>query len=286
MKLFKLTVMMVMCLFLPAMTVLSQTNVKVDPASVSADVGETFTVHIEIENTNNLRGISVKIAFDPAVIQANKVTSGGFMQSFGQTFAFSDKDNQEGWVQYDESILGSGDMGQGSGTVCKIEFEAIGLGSTALTFDTADLRDFDNMPITCTVQNGAVLVGGSAVVVQLYAALEGPFDAANGIMRTDLVDRNLVPLTSPYNTAPQTAATIPEDVVDWVLVQLRASAAGSTVAAKSCFLKNDGAIVQADGQVNLTFMNVDEGTYYIVLSHRNHLAVMSANVLALSGTAT
>jgi hypothetical protein len=176
-------------------------------------------------------------------------------------------------------------MAQGSGTVCEIKFEAVGPGASSLTFDTADLRDFDNMPITTTTQNGSVLVGGSAVVLQLYAALEGPFDTENGIMRTDLAEANLIPLDSPYSSAPETVTAIPNDVVDWILVQLRASASGATVAEMSCFLQNDGAVIQADGQTNLTFWNVEEASYYVVLAHRNHLSVMTADPVALSGTA-
>ena len=155
MKLFKQTVIMALCFLITAVPAWSQSNVKMEPASVSADVGETFTVKVEIENTNNLRGISVKVAFDPAVVQAQQIIGGAFMRSFGTTFAFSDKDNTEGWAQYDESILGSGDMAQGSGTVCEIEFEAVGPGASSLTFDTADLRDFDNMPIPATTESGA-----------------------------------------------------------------------------------------------------------------------------------
>ncbi|MBN1480859.1 hypothetical protein EH223_00060 [candidate division KSB1 bacterium] len=260
--------------------------VKIDPASISVDAGETFTVNVAINDADNLRGISVKVEFDPLILEANKISSGGFLSGFGQTFSFSDKNNTEGWAQYDESILGSGDMAQGDGIICKIDFEALANGVSALTIVTADLRDRDNMPVEAEIQHGTVMVGGSAVVVQMYAALEGPFDATNGVMRTQLSERNLVPSTSPYSSAPETVSSVPDNVVDWVLVQLRQTPSGSTIAEKSCFLKNDGTIVQADGQANLTFWDVEEGSYYLVLAHRNHLSQMSANAVALSSIAT
>ncbi len=285
MKLLKIMMILACCL-LTTMPSLSQTHVKIEPASSSADVGDTFTINVEIESASNLRGVSVKIGFDPAILSAKSISSGGFMQGFGQTFSFSDKDNVEGWAQYDESILGSGDMAQGSGIVCKMTFEAIGTGSSSLTLLTADLRDANNMPITRTTDDGVVLVGGSAVVVRLIAALEGPFDTEKGFMRTQLADRDLVPLNSPYGDAPETVNAIPENVVDWVLVQLRQSPSGATIASKSCFLKSDGLVIQADGQGSLMFWGVDDGSYYIVLSHRNHLDAMSANAIPLNGTTT
>lgn len=260
--------------------------VKIDPATVSTDVGETFSVDVAIEGAEELRGVSVKIEFDPAILEALSISSGGFMSGFGQTFSFSEKNNDEGWVQYDESILGSGDMAAGSGVICSIEFEAIANGVSALTFTTADLRDRDNSPITTDLENGTVMVGGSAVVVQLYAALEGPFDADNGVMFKHLAERDFLPLSSPYSSAPETVESLPANVVDWVLVQLRETPTGSTVAEKSCFLKTDGTVIQADGQANLTFWDIEEGSYYIVLDHRNHISIMSAEAVALSSEAT
>ncbi len=287
MKLFKMMAILALCLLtFTTAPGLSQTHVKIDPASTSVDVGEIFTVDVLVEDALNMRGVSVKVGFDPTVLNVQGVTSGGFMSSFGQTFSFSEKNNDEGWVQYDESILGSGDMAEGGGTVCHLEFEAIAAGSSALTFLVADLRDNDNMSIETTTEDGLVMVGGSAVVVQLYAALEGAFDAAHGVMRTDLRERDVLPLDSPYDSAPESVTAIPENVVDWVLVQLRQSAAGATVAEKSCFIKNDGSVIQADGQTTLTFWGVDAGSYHIVLSHRNHLSAMSADAVALNDQAT
>jgi hypothetical protein len=46
-------------------------------------------------------------------------------------------------------------------------------------------------------------------------------------MRTALKDQNILPLTQPYSGAPylyngtEALTTVPEDVVDWVLIELR-----------------------------------------------------------------
>ncbi|MBN1558871.1 hypothetical protein JW998_01385 [candidate division KSB1 bacterium] len=259
--------------------------VKMDPASVSTDVGETFVVNVAIENASNLRGISVKIDFNPAILQVQKINSGGFMSGFGQTFSFSNKNNTEGWVQYDESILGSGDMAEGAGVVCNIEVKAITNGVSSLTIITADLRDRDNMPITSEVKNATVMVGGSAVLAKVKVMLEGPYNVNASAMITRLQEQELIPLASPYAQAPQTVTFIPEGIVDWILIELRTSAAGLTVAQKSCFLQNNGHVVEPQNQSEiLTFFDLDAGDYYIVLRHRNHLAAMSATAVPLNSS--
>ena len=68
-------------------------------------------------------------------------------------------------------------------------------------------------------------------------------------------------------------------------MELRDSADGTTVIeSMSALLQADGDVVASDGVSPLT-INVPEGTYYIVMSHRNHLGIRTANPINLtSGT--
>jgi hypothetical protein len=105
-----------------------------------------------------------------------------------------------------------------------------------------------------------------------------------------------IPTAQPYNTAPWNynggeTATIGSDVVDWVLVELRqavdgASATSSTVLSKrAALLKTDGSIVDVSGTGPVTFNIgcVNTGNnLYVVVRHRNHLAIMSANGATLT----
>jgi len=126
----------------------------------------------------------------------------------------------------------------------------------------------------------------SSVLVNTKAYLEGAWD--NGTMRTDLRDNNLLPLNQPFNTSPwnydgaEIAASIPVDVVDWVLVKLRTSpAASDEVAGRAAFIKNDGSIVDLDGSSLIGFTGIAAWDYYIVIYHRNHIAVMSNGTQSL-----
>jgi len=133
----------------------------------------------------------------------------------------------------------------------------------------------------------------------LYAWLEGPYNATNNNMNTAL--NSLLPLTQPYNVAPwnyagtESVATMPADVVDWVLVSLRvatdaASATSSTQqSVVAALLKSDGSIVSTTGG-NLVFYNVAVpagSSLFPVIKHRNHLGIMAnANAAKTNGIHT
>lgn len=117
--------------------------------------------------------------------------------------------------------------------------------------------------------------------------LEGAY---NG---TDMAGTNItVPSSQPYNTAPWNYSTATTNtsglgtVVDWVLVELRsgasASAATTVEYTQAALLLADGSVVGADGNA-LTFETANEGTYYIAVHHRNHIAASSAAALTDNG---
>ncbi|HTX19331.1 MAG TPA: right-handed parallel beta-helix repeat-containing protein, partial [Bacteroidota bacterium] len=116
--------------------------------------------------------------------------------------------------------------------------------------------------------------------------LQGPF--SSGSMTTNL--GSLVPLTQPYNASPfsyagtEHVATIPASTVDWILLELRSSSTG-TVAKRAAFLKNDGTIMDTNGVATVAFTQTQTTGYTlvdsIVVMHRNHIAVISANGITL-----
>jgi hypothetical protein len=132
------------------------------------------------------------------------------------------------------------------------------------------------------------------LIVDVTALLEGPFDGIE--MLTLLNDDGRLPLSQPYNTAPwnyagtESVTTIPgSEIVDWVLVELRdavnaASALPTTVIERqAAFVMVDGTIVGMDGSSDLQFTNSPSQNLFVVIYHRNHLSVMSANAVTESG---
>jgi hypothetical protein len=129
------------------------------------------------------------------------------------------------------------------------------------------------------------------IALDLTVFLEGPFNGSQ--MNANL--GNLIPLNQPFNGLPwnyngtESVGTIPANVVDWVLVELRSAAsAGAATGAtmvdrQAAFLLADGSIVGLDGSSNLTFPNSITEQLFVVIRHRNHLGIMSANAVVPTG---
>jgi hypothetical protein len=115
-------------------------------------------------------------------------------------------------------------------------------------------------------------------------------------MTTGLNNQGVIPFTQPYNMPPwnysgtENVSAIPNpDIVDWVLVELRDAASAATataatrIARQAAFLKKDGTIVGTNGASVLQFNNSVSQQLFVVVWHRNHLGVLSANALSPSG---
>ncbi len=129
-------------------------------------------------------------------------------------------------------------------------------------------------------------------LLALKVLLEGSFYAQDS-MKTTLNDANQIPLSQPYINAPwfysgsESVFVIPNnDIVDWVLIELRETEGDSAtatpdkvIARKAAFLLKDGSIVERDGINPLSIDITISKNLYIVIWHRNHLGIMSANPL-------
>lgn len=125
------------------------------------------------------------------------------------------------------------------------------------------------------------------LLANLKVFLEGPY--SGGSMSTTLNSSGYLPLSQPFNTAPwnypgsESVAGIPAGVVDWVLVQIRSDAT-TEEASRAGFLTSNGMIVDLNGTSPVTF-DVPDNNYYMVVYHRNHLAIMSAAQMGLNKAA-
>ncbi|MFY0591806.1 hypothetical protein [Roseivirga sp.] len=130
----------------------------------------------------------------------------------------------------------------------------------------------------------------SSATVASTVFLEGAFNGTN--LNTAL--NSSIPTTQPYSInghSGGSAGSIPAGAVDWVLVELReassaALALNSTkVGSVAGFLMNDGTIKASDGTSDLTVpLTGNAGAdFYVVVYHRNHLPIMSANAISESG---
>jgi hypothetical protein len=132
------------------------------------------------------------------------------------------------------------------------------------------------------------------ITLDLKVYLEGPFN--NTTMTTLINQHNYLPLNQPYNGLPwnypgaESVAAIPyPSIVDWLLVELRETEGDVTtattaarIAQQAVFLKNNGSVVSLDGTSLPEFGIGVNHNLFVVVWHRNHLAIISAIPLSQS----
>jgi len=169
--------------------------------------------------------------------------------------------------EYDLSYFQAGDM-------IKLKLHFIS--------DNSD-NDYEGMYVDdIKIQSGQEL---PSVYLKLRIFLEGCYDTENHVMRTDLQHNGYLTIEAPYAEDLQHAAALPDSITDWILVQLRRTVNGKAIASKSALLSKNGYITDPyrEGSVSL---NATEGDYYIIIKHRSHLAVMSADPQTLCSSST
>jgi hypothetical protein len=114
------------------------------------------------------------------------------------------------------------------------------------------------------------------VTFDLTVYLEGPY-RGSGRMWTTLNDS--LPLTQPYAAGPwwypgtESVVSMPSNVVDWLLLELR-FVPHEPAPVEAVLLLDDGTVVTTAGTPPVYGLS---DSVYVVLSHRNHLDVMSAD---------
>jgi hypothetical protein len=122
--------------------------------------------------------------------------------------------------------------------------------------------------------------------------LQGPYDPATNLMKTDIRDMASFSMTQPYNGVPwnhsgsELITSKPADLVDWVLVELR-SDVNTPVYTEAGLLYKDGSIREwSDPTKKMSFTGafVPNSDFYVVIYHRNHMPVMSSALVNIPNT--
>jgi hypothetical protein len=150
-------------------------------------------------------------------------------------------------------------------------------------------------PVGAAWDVGAFEFGGTQsnnVNVKAKIFLQGPFNSSS--MQTTLNQGSYLPILQPYNAPPwnyngtENLGSGPSStMVDWVLVELRnANNPSQIVARRAALLKNNGSLLEPNGNEGVVFNNTVPGSYYLAIYHRNHLAIMSSGPVPLSTNST
>ncbi len=183
--------------------------------------------------------------------------------------------------------------------------------SHKVNFDLSDQSGYYKLewlePETGSWSNGGALPGGA--VTRIYSPfskdalvkvtqtsdpllsfrlwLQGAYASSKQEMSDSLYQKDLLPVHSPYPQASITQHTIPEQAVDWVLLELTLTPDGEPVVQESVFIDKNGFSMNRDANsAMLRFKNLAPSSYYIRITHRNHCQAISAEPVLLQDYST
>ncbi len=247
-------------------------SVSIAPYPVTTQVQQSFSFSVQLDTVTQIRGFSISISYDPDKISYTRSSRGSIFDGMTLNWWRVNTDTL-GVLHVEGIIFGAGLYVTGPGTLMNATFTALAGDYTPLEISFLEVYDVIGYAIPGFESiDGAVIIGNQPGYFNARAYLQGAYN--DGWMHTLL--NPVIPLSSPYNSGNVTANTIPIDVVDWVLLELRSDPWGNAVATQAAFLHEDGNITSV-GKPFILFMNISPGAYYVVIRHRNHLAIMSAN---------
>ncbi len=163
---------------------------------------------------------------------------------------------------------------------------------------TISVTEENRIDVIGTTTTLNVDITQACLKVEVRAFLEGPYNAATGLMRDNLRQNGLLPVEEPYAALGYThvlrgggetidpailALTGNNAIVDWIVMELRdASDFSQIVATKSVLIQADGDVVDIDGVSPVAIEGVPVGNYYVALLHRNHIGVMTPGTMSLT----
>ncbi len=279
---------------------LSSSSITVSNCTIN---GSTYGIHIDPSSSINVTGTSITNSGKSAIY-----LQGGNSDITISSTTISNPDSTGVGI----TVVGDG-TGQNTGvSITGVSFSGFSSTNPAITLADADssftgtngvtITDADfNLTEGQTVADllydseddvalgGVTAAPASGILVQVKLYLQGPWNGSS--MNTVLATGTLIPLNHPFSAAPfsysgtelvtNTGFFTTNNVVDWVLVELRSTSSGAAVDRRAGLLKNDGTVIDVDGTTGLSFSTATANDYFIVVKHRNHLGVMSASVVSL-----
>jgi hypothetical protein len=241
--------------------------------------GDTVVMPVGVENFNGVASISLALNYNPAVVQYigyqnahPSLLGGGFVP---------------GGIppQFKLAWFSLAPVSIGTGTLIELVFFAHSPGFCALDWDTntpgnCQYSDFNTDLMASSFTSGSITAEPLARGVKGKLVLQSAWTGTQ--MQTQLNTGGYLPVNQPYNVAPwnyagtETLDSIPAGMVDWVIVELRDSVDAATVVERrAAILMEDGSILDTDMQNEIAFDS--SGMFYVLIDHRNHMPVMSAN---------
>jgi len=260
---------------------------------ITCDPGTFIDIPITVTDFNNIGAFSLTLHYEDSVLNYQSYTNNSGFPSLMVSGAIAGQITSGGL-----NFTGPGISLPDNSVLFTLTFLCED-GSTELVwFDeggSCEYTDYlynplDDTPTCLYYQNGSVNDNSFQLVLKVF--LEGAYE--NGEMSTTLKDKGLIPVTQPYSGSPwfydgtESMSSIPENAVDWVLVEMRETQGDASTATSDKMIARQAGLLMKDGSIkhiddcgigNLRFSDSYSDNLYVVIYHRNHIAVISASPL-------
>jgi general secretion pathway protein D len=136
-----------------------QVGLRLDPGSVSATQGNTFTVKVVLAHGQDVASVPIQIAYDPKSVQFNSVTNGDFLARDGQQVILVNRDDPSAGKLQVTAQRPPGMAGvSGDGTVFNLVFTGKAKGTSTISIAVPGARNSQNQPLDAVGSQASVTV--------------------------------------------------------------------------------------------------------------------------------
>jgi hypothetical protein len=140
----------------------------------------------------------------------------------------------------------------------------------------------------CTL---AIVTTPADPTLSVKVVLSGVFNNTTKLMRTSLRSGTLVPASATFPasfgyTGVDSSANISATTVDWVMIEVRDSTGTNVVMKKAALLNNNGDLYDSTtNTTSIPLAGLANGSYKVILRHKNHLAISTITPITITGGA-
>lgn len=172
-------------------TVLAEngTVVRVEPAEVVLNPGESTTIEVWVDDVVDLLGFEVKVYFDTDYVSASELAQGKFLDYDGMVGFDNDIYQDDGIIIFGFTLIGYDNIQSGSGDLFSFNLTANPYpGEFELEIFYSDLVDQDIAPIPHAVDHGSVTVVPIAVDNEYEVSINETLSVdALGVLANDIL---------------------------------------------------------------------------------------------------
>jgi len=130
------------------------TKVFIYPNCVHGEVGENFTVYVNVSNVVDLYGWEFKLSWNTSMLNLTSVSEGSFLKNYGETFMT--KEVKENNVHILCTLMGNVSGANGNGVLASLKFHINNPGNSILQLYDVILLNSDEEKISCVVKSCSV----------------------------------------------------------------------------------------------------------------------------------